>query len=604
MQGRIEEELEAMWQDILGTVNFNRGTDFFAIGGNSLRAIQLVTRIKKNFKIKLLVKEIFSLHTITEQAAVIANRTASEADVIPQIGKTAVYELSHSQKRIWIAERGQSRQNGVYNICESFVIPTRMDLGTIIGAFEKVIQRHESLRTTFLAVEGQPRQRVSDSIKFTPVFHDLRKDPDGWSTAGEKIMACGEEAFDLEGGPLFRVQIYRLAEERWVVQLVMHHIISDGWSVQVLIRDFLEYYAALDKSREPAIMPLPLQYRDFAAWHNQWVKGDKRRAAEQYWKDQLGGDLPLLDLPTDRIRPVRKSGEGSLMSFTIPSPIIDPILMGSRAQRAATVLALSIAVLHKYTGQNDMIIGMPFSGRCLPDLEDQVGCYVNMLPLRIRFSSDEPFAGLIAICEREVIHAFEQEAMPLDLIIDGLEKPVMPGSTALFNVSVSYNNFDITLKQTHDFPVEKVEKLPFSQRSSKFDLTFHYYDAPGGFSVSLEYNTDIFFDERISLLYKHLERLMIEIDRAPDRPLKEIGIWDHIEMTIMETVKRYVPVPDGILLNDDFMKIEDDPEIPVRLAASLNQKLAVQLSAGDICLFPTCYALAGCIRNNINNPLW
>lgn len=598
---QIEEELTAIWKDILGDVNIYRDSNFFHIGGHSLRAIQLASRIRKKYKIQLLVKELFSINTIVKQAAMIEDRTAEEAEVIHVVEKKPFYELSHSQKRIWITEQGQMQKSNVYNISASFAILSSLTLPTIIGAFEQVIRRHESLRTTFSTTGGQPCQRIDDDMKFTPVIYDLREEADAWVKANEKIIACAEGVFDLEQGPLFRVQIYRIEDEKWIIQMVMHHIISDGWSVQVLIRDFLEYYQALDKNREPSVKPLPIQYKDFAAWHNRWVNSDKRKEAEQYWQQKLGGSLPALNLATDRIRPERRSGEGKLMSFTIPSQVIDPILKNSQSQKAVIVLALSIAILNKYTGQNDIIIGMPFAGRFLPDLEDQVGCYINTLPLRIRFSPDDSFTGLVAICEREMLHAFGQEALPLDLIMERMETSAPSRRSSLFDVSVSYNNFDIALRKTHDFPVDKVERILFSQKTSKFDLTFHFYDAPDGFSVSFEYNTDIFFEERISTLYKHLELLMTEAGRSPDLPLKDIRVWDDIEIMIMEILKDQIHVGDIILLNDDFMKNTDDPEMPARVAASLNQSLEIQLSAGDVCLFPSCYALAGYVRNNISS---
>ncbi len=595
----IEKELEAMWKDILGNVVISRDLNFFRIGGHSLRAIQLASRIKKRFKIKLLVREIFSASTIAQQAALIRERTMAETDLIPPVEKKPFYELSHSQKRIWITEQGQMRRGGVYNISGCFVVNTAMNLSTMIDAFEQLIRRHESLRTTFLTMAGQPYQRIQESLPFAPAIYDVRQEPDPWTEVHEKITACAEVPFNLEEGPLFRIQLYRVEDEQWVIQLVMHHIISDGWSVQVLIRDFLEYYQGFEKNSEPDFRPLAIQYKDFAAWHNQWVNGAKANAALEYWQQQLKGSQPWLNLPADRPRPERKSGEGALMSAAIPQNIIDAVLRNSNSQKAVTVLALSVAILHKYTGQTDIVIGMPFAGRFMPELEDQVGCYINMLLLRIRFAADDSFSALVAACESAMLQAMEQEALPLDLVMERIDRSGMQAGSALFNTSVSYNNFDIALKQTHGFPVEKVERILVPQTSSKFDLTFHFYDAPAGFSVGFEYNTDIFYRERIAALYKHFEALITEVAQFLEKPLSELLIWDSIELAIMNVIKTELHTDKELLLHDDFMKIARHPDMPARIATSLNQLLDIGLSAGDLYLFPNCYALAGYIRNNI-----
>lgn len=600
-QGTSEKRLYDLWVELLGHNQFDSDCDFFDIGGNSLRAIQLVTRINLLFHIKVSIRDIFLNASFTKQIEIIDQKRTVQAIQIVNVPVEAVYPVSHVQKRLWLIAQGQQGNNAVYNISHAFLINTSLEETHINKAFECLLQRHESLRTTFVTIDTQPKQKIADRVSCSLVWHDLQNEVSAWDKALQLINKLAATPFDLSIPPLCALKVFKLGPEKFILQFVIHHIVSDGWSMQILIRDFLVIYEDLRRQKSGSLSPLAIQYKDFTAWHNHWVNSAASNEDRLFWAKELQGKLPMLPLATDEERPSVKSGKGALATFVIPPVIVSQLLQIAKQQQPSggLVLALSVALLHVYTGQEEIIIGMPFAGRSLPGLEDQVGAYINTLPLRLRFSAKDSFHTLLEICKQQIITVAEHEMLPLDVIVEELNKTNGTNAFPLFNVAVSYNNFDISINEEHQFPVQKVERVPFHQKTSKFDLSFHYYQTPGGLTVGIEYDTDIFLPQRMTTLNKHLVKLMEEVTMFPNKSLGQISVldeWEEKILGIINTVLKELNQPP-VLFTDNFIVDKRSDEVLLAISGALEEQLSISLSAGDLYLFPNAYALVNYIRN-------
>ncbi len=425
---------------------------------------------------------------------------------IPRIPDQPDYELSHAQRRLWVLTQ-LDEDSAAYNIPLHLSIDGRFDPAALQTALNQVVARHESLRTVFITLDGEPRQKVLPSLSVPVEVIDASDDADAEATARRLAREEARRPFDLATGPLLRLVVVRLAEQRHVVLCTMHHIISDGWSIAVLSCELLALYEAARK-RQSIQLPLPaIQYRDYSAWQNQQLDSGAMKVHRDYWLKQLAGELPVLDLPTDSPRASAQTFRGRELFVEIDArtaAALRAIGQHFGASLSMTLLALVNVLLYRYTGQSEVIVGAPVAGRSHPQLDDQIGFYLNMVAYRSKLQGDQSFGQFLVQVKEMVGQALEHQAYPLDCLIDeiGLDRDL--SRSALFDVVVIHQIRERLETRMEDARVDFFATEP---GVSKFDLTFDFREHDAGLHLGIEYNTDLFRHDRIERMAAHLREL-------------------------------------------------------------------------------------------------
>ncbi len=452
--------------------------------------------------------------------------------------KTAVYPLSHAQKRLWFQCRFQGA-SAAYNMPAAFQLDGNLDENAFTAAFEKIVQRHESLRTVFVLEDTEPLQHIRAKSDFKVVVQDLTGSEDPPADALETARRAALEPFDLSAGPLIRVSLLRIAistvdpmKNRYMMLFNMHHIVSDGWSIDVLIREFVEFYHAFRENRDPSPAPLRIHYKDYAAWQAKQSAGEGVNRHRDYWIEKLSGDIPILDLPADFPRPPVQTFSGNTIGAEFNETETENIMRLARDFGTTLFITLTAAVkvlLHRYTGKQDIIVGSPVAGREHPDLEDQIGFYVNTLALRDVIDATKPFADVLNQVRRTVTEAYDHQAYPFDRLVEELNLRRDLARSPLFDVVTALHG------SPPSFALDSVSVTPVEIEfpSAKFDITFHFSLHNGRLSLDTEYRTDLFCEERIRNMALHLQTLFQSIVEDPERPVYALSILPEQERTLI-----------------------------------------------------------------------
>ncbi|RLJ80980.1 non-ribosomal peptide synthetase [Pedobacter alluvionis] len=524
---------------------------------------------------------------------------------IPNTGIRSHYPLSSAQRRLWVLS--QNEQGSVaYNMSRMFVLEGALDINAFQHAFRSLIIRHESLRTAFREdEEGEISQFIigPDETGFSIVQKDLR------SRENELMRIVKEELsrpFDLSAGCLLRAGLFRTDDQKWVFTYVMHHIISDGWSMGVLIRELLQEYQNYTQKKPRGHQPLSLQYKDYAAWQQDQLKEKGFEQHRAYWLEQCGGSLPILELPADKLRPAIRTYNGSTVSRKI-SPELSQAIKGLSQELGGTLfvglLATVNALLYRYTYQEDIIIGSPIAGRDHIDLENQIGFYVNMLPLRSRFDGSGSFKELFEKVNKVTLEAFEYQNYPFDELVEAVQTATDISRHALFDVVVVLQNTDIVAHQLETSDQGELSVSSFdapSQVVSLFDLRFDFREINGALLVTIDYNTDIYLKSTIERLIAHFEQLLSVVVVQPEMALKELDYLTvadknlvtsfnrghaaypedtHIAAIFEEQVAR-VPDHIAVVLEDDLLTYRQLNERSNQIANFLIHKTALKPEEG------------------------
>jgi amino acid adenylation domain-containing protein len=510
----IEAQLAAIWGAVLGLERVSVHANFFELGGHSLKATQVVSRIARELGVEVALREMFSQPTIAELAQTLdaARRTAYAP--IPRAADAADHALSHAQLRLWVLAQLEGALTA-YNMPASLLLEGRVDRAAIDLAFAALVRRHESLRTTFTVVDGAPRQRVHGAPLGGVEFVDVSSEADPAARARELAFEHARRPFDLERGPLLRITLVRLETDSHALLFNLHHIVSDDWSMGVLVNEFVRLHDAHASGEASALVPLRLHYRDYAAWQNARLAADGMAAHRDYWRARFAGELPVLDLPADFPRPAVKTYRGRTRAFTVAPELTPALHELARRERATLFMLLTAAVqtlLHRHTDQRDIIVGSPIAGRNHPDLEDQIGFYINTLPLRATIDPQAPFTALLAQVRQTATEAYEHQAYPFDRLVDDLALARDVTRTPLFDVVVVMQNVD-----AYTLVLDGVTVKPFIDDfgGSKFDLQFNFEERDGELRGSVVFNTDLFAEERIARLIAHLTTLLGSIVADP-----------------------------------------------------------------------------------------
>ncbi|MBB5624290.1 aryl carrier-like protein, partial [Pedobacter cryoconitis] len=512
--------------------------NFFEIGGHSLKATRLVSRIHKEFDVKVNIKDLFDHPVLEAQACLMERVTPAHFVIIPVLPLQADYGLSSSQRRLWILNK-LDEESAAYHIPAVYVLEGPLNYEAFKLSFNSLLERHEVLRTVFREdVQGEIRQVICplEETGFEVVYQNLQPNEEA-QDVNDRINQDLAVPFDLISGPLVRARLYNLAENRWIFTYTMHHIISDGWSMEILIKELLHFYNAYSTGDAHALPPLRIQYKDYAAWQQQELKSDVLSGHRSYWLKQFDGELPVLALTGDYTRPLIKTYHGEVVSINIEQELSHEFKRLAGQQGGTLFMGLLTALnvlLHRHSGQEDLIVGSPIAGRENIDLEDQIGFYVNTLALRSRFKGTDSFKDLLGHVKQVTLDAYAHQVFPFDELVDALQLQRDMSRSPLFDVMLVLQNNGGGNEKEQQFGELSVSAYEGGENlTSKFDLTFSFVELPQGLRLSVNYNSDIFSRDSAIGFAAHLKHLLGTIVASPDQAIGKLDYLFAAEKAIL-----------------------------------------------------------------------
>ena len=504
----VQEALASIWAEVLGVEKVGIQNNFFELGGHSLKAMQVVSQIQKTFGLKINVRSMFNSPTIEELAEEITSEQPTRFAHIEKAPNAAHYPLSHAQRRLWVLSQLEGA-SVAYNMPDSLMIEGKLSRSALKKAFSMLIQRHEILRTTFTLVNGEPRQKVHENLGFRINFIDLTDTQNPEQQAHNLAREESRKVFDLENGPLIRISLLKVAESKHVLLFNMHHIIFDGYSIQVMVREFVQFYESIEKGTSLSMPPLFIQYRDYTIWQNCLLQNDAVIEHRKYWYEKLSGELPVLNLRTDYPRPPVKTYNGSTHFFRLSKEQTEALIALGRKYNATLFIMLATLVkvlLYRYSGQEDIILGFVSAGRDHPDLEDQIGFYVNTIVLRSHIQQDISFESFLEQMRETALEAYEHQIYPFNSLVDELKLNRDVSRSPLFDVVMGLQNVDTAeLFLGNNL---KIRRIIRDFGTCQFDLVFNFEEKENGLELTLGYNTDLFSGSRIDRLGNHFVELV------------------------------------------------------------------------------------------------
>ena len=508
-----EEIVCGIWAAVLGVERVGVSDDFFELGGHSLLATQVLSRVRNTFHIEIPLWQIFERSTVAALAQSIdqLRRDATEASV-PSLAPAPRHPappLSFAQQRLWFLYQLETA-SAFYNIPLALRLSGALDVTALTRTLSEVVRRHESMRTTFAVVDGLPRQIIHAPRSVELPLADVSglEEPERERAVEAMVRADAIEPFDLATGPLLRARLLRLSAEEHVLSVTMHHIISDGWSMGVLVREVAALYRAYLQGEESPLAELAIQYADYAVWQRQWLTGAVLDRQLSYWREQLGGTLPVLELPTDRPRPLAQSFRGAHHLFTLPSALTDELKKLSRREGATlfmTLLAAWQALLSRYSGQGEIVVGTAIANRNRAEVEKLIGFFVNTLVIRTDLSEDPNFRELLRRVREVCLGAYAHQDIPFEKVVEELHPERSLSQAPLFQVMFALQNAPMEELQLPGLSLRHVED---DTLTAKFDLFFSLAEAGGELKASLEYSADLFDENTVRRMAEHFQRML------------------------------------------------------------------------------------------------
>jgi amino acid adenylation domain-containing protein len=553
--GEVEEALAAIWGDVLGVEQVGRWDHFFELGGHSLRAVQVTSRVRQVLGVEVPLDAVFEWPVLAELAREVARAGQSALPPIERVDRGGGLPASFAQRRLWFLEQ-LGGLGSAYHMPSRPRLSGALDREALRRALDTLVARHESLRTTFVAVNGEPEQRIApaETSRFSLVEHDLREDPERQLELRRLAAAEANERFDLEHGPLIRGRLVRVADEEQVLLLTMHHIVSDAWSMDVLARELTALYAAYRAGEPNPLSPLPVQYADYAAWQRQWVDGEVLAGQAAYWRETLAGAPDVLALPTDRPRPARADYAGDSISIALDPELTASLKALSRRHGTTlfhVVLAGWAAVLSRLSGQTDVVIGTPTANRNCEEVEGLIGFFVNTLALRVDLSDAPSVAELLGRVKTRALEAQANQDIPFEQVVELVQPARSLAHSPLFQVMFAWQTASDGgglelegLEHQRVGMVSRGAQRTASHQTAKFDLTLALREQGGRVVGGVTYATALFERETVERHLGHLrtllEAMVADEARAVDRlPMLPPAEWRWLVEEFNATATEY-----------------------------------------------------------------
>jgi amino acid adenylation domain-containing protein len=555
-----EEIIADIWAEVLGRPQIGRQENFFALGGHSLLATQALSRVRAVWRLELPLRAIFEAPTVESLARQVefaqrSGRHAALRSPIRPVDRSQPLPLSFAQQRLWFLDQLEPGSS-LYNIPVALRLNGDLRLAALESALSDVARRHEALRTRFVVIDEQLQQQIMPPAPVSVTLHDLSGAPaEEREEAARRIMATEAGApFDLSAGRLMRVAAVRLAEEEHIVLVTMSHIISDGWSMGVLVGEVAALYTAHVEGQPAPLNELAAQYADYAVWQRAWLDGEGMEGEVAYWRKQLEGAPPLLELPTDRPRPAVQTFRGGREGFEIGAEAREGLRRVGRREEATlfmVLLAAFKALLWRYTGQEDLLVGTPVAGRTSAELEGLIGFFVNTLVLRDRIRPEEKYSELVRRVRETSLNAYARQEAPFEKLVEELNPPRDLSYSPLFQVAFGLQNAPLP---NVDLPGLTLSPIDVDADSSKFDMTLFMMDAGARLFGTVEYNSDLFERSTIRRLIGHYQRLLEAVASHPATPVMALPLLSEAEQNqlLVEWNDTAVAYPRHLCLHELF----------------------------------------------------
>ncbi|MFD2170714.1 amino acid adenylation domain-containing protein [Tumebacillus lipolyticus] len=524
-----EELVASIWEEVLQAERIGVHDNFFERGGHSLLATQVISRIEEAFGVDVPLRHLFELPTVAALAEQVqALQAAGHGRQVPPLLKAervGPMPLSFAQQRLWLIDQLQPG-SAVYNMPFVVRLEGELDVEALERSLEEIIARHEALRTTFVEGPAEPLQVIAAPDRLSLAVRDLSSLPAEEREATARQLAQEEVAapFDLSAGPLIRCSLLKLAEREHLLVLNMHHIVSDGWSTGVFLHEFAALYAAFADGRPSPLPALAIQYADYAVWQRNWLQGSALEEQLSYWKERLGGDLPALQLPTDRPRPPVQTHRGAVVSAELSPELAQALQALSKRQGVTlfmTLLAAFQTMLARYTGQEDIAVGTPIAGRNAKETEELIGFFVNTLVMRTDLSGEPTFREVLKRVREVALGAYANQDVPFERLVEELQPPRDTSRTPLFQTMFVLQNDALPAVEVEGL---LIEPLDISNETAKFDLTLFVQGEQDELVAMFEYNTDLFEASTARRMIDHFHNLLHEIAADPDRSISRYSL--------------------------------------------------------------------------------
>src|SRR5271165_6058488 len=529
-----EETLSAIWSKLLAIDKVGRNDNFFALGGHSLMAVQVIARVRQTLRIEMPLRAMFDAPTLAGFAERVEGaRRADTGVLIPPlqpVPRQGQLPLSFAQQRLWFIDQLEPG-SPMYNLASMYRMRGSLNVPALEKTINEIVRRHESLRTTFRNVDGQPLQVIAPEWRM-PLEVNIVKGAGEEQREAELRRLTREAAiqpFDLAKGPLLRPSLLRIDDEDHVLMIVVHHIVGDGWSGSLIAGELAALYEAFAQDRPSPLPELTIQYADFAEWQRQWLQGEIRENQVEYWRSQLAGAPPVLELPTDRPRPALQNHRGDVRAHVIHRELVDQLRDVSQAEGVTlfmTLLAGFQLLLSRFSGQEDIVVGTSVAGRDHAEIELLIGFFINTLAMRTDLSGDPTFRELLARVKKVALDGYAHQEIPFEKLVEELQPERNLSYNPIFQVLFGLQNMPRHVFQASGL---RVERSPVHQGTSILDMSWFAWETDDGLLLRVEYDTDLFEDATILRALEHYQKLLEGIAAQPDSRISELPLLDDEE---------------------------------------------------------------------------
>ena len=562
----IEAKLAEIWENVLDKEKIGITDDFFSLGGHSLKATQIVMRTYQELNCEIDISSLFTSPTIAELAHVIAEKDTSVYKEIQPVDGKENYVLSPAQKRLWITEQLTPGQS-VYNSYGSYIIEGKLDEAVLQRVFQTLVERHEVLRTIFEVVDGEPRQKIRmynpENFKIQKI--DISEEQEKETLVANYAKKAATDTFDLTKDPLIRMLLLQTEAEKFVFYFTLHHIISDGWSMNILISEFSVLYEAFSQGKPNPLQPLRIHYKDYATWLHAQLSNEKHQEHRAWWHNQFKGEVPVLALPLENPRPVEKTYNGSVHTLWFSKELRNELAALGAGQGASLFMVLLgtfKTLLYRYTQQKDIVIGTVETGRNHPDLASQIGIYVNTLALRTQLEETETFQQLLGRIKEIVLGAYQHAMYPFDQLLEDLQVTWEKNHSPLFDIAFSLENVSSSANEEEsELGVLNAKGNNDKVWSNIFDLVINAKESSEGIMVNFHYNTDLFSERYITLFATHFQQMARAIVANSQGKLSELAYLSEAEIQdLSQYNKTGTPYPETALMHGLFeQSVKNNP---------------------------------------------
>ncbi|QDG56180.1 non-ribosomal peptide synthetase [Pseudomonas sp. NIBRBAC000502773] len=536
----LQQQIAAIWREVLGLATIGLRDDFFVLGGHSLLATQIISRTRQACDVELPLRTLFEaseLGAYAEQVGLIqASGQRNQQTAIATVDRSLPVPLSYSQQRMWFLWQMEP-DSPAYNVGGMARLRGVLDVGRFEAALQALVMRHETLRTTFPSVDGVAYQKVSAQTGLRMDWQDMSALNEGEREQRLQRLADHEAhtPFNLETGPLLRACLVKAGEREHYLVLTLHHIVTEGWAMDIFARELSALYEAFIDERLSPLAPLPVQYLDYSVWQRQWLESGERQRQLDYWTAQLGNEHPLLELPGDRPRPPVQSHRGELYRFDLSDDLAARV-RAFNAERGLTLfmtMTATLAVLlYRYSGQTDLRIGAPVANRIRPESEGLIGAFLNTQVLRCQLTGQMSVAELFEQVRHTVIEGQSHQDLPFDHLVEALQPPRSAAYNPLFQVMCNVQRWEF--QQSRQLAGMTVEYLANDARATKFDLNLEVTDLDHRLGCCLTYSTDLFDEPRIARMAEHWRNLLEALIANPQQRLSELPLLSATEQRALQ----------------------------------------------------------------------